>query len=135
MILNPLTTQIKLYLGIAFLVLMTTGLGYTHYSAYKAGQESTKGQQYEALKKALIEQEKNFRDQREAELRDAAQTAKRLLANEQRKIQTLERLNEALKNQPKDVGYCPADAPVNPNVILVLNDTRGGGDEETTPDS
>lgn len=125
-----MTLKIKLILAAIIAALV----GYSYLWTYWQGQKTCKSAvleaQIEALSKSLVEQERYFRDQRQREMREAAETAKQLLHNEKRKVKDLEAAKKLLQEKSNVV---LANSIVPVDAIRLLNSSRG--DNPTTPSS
>lgn len=116
-----MTLEIKLIIAAILLAL----IGYEQYWVYDQGRSNGKAQAavetVKAVKQALQDSEEAFRALRQREMRDAAETSKQLLLNEQKKTNALRDANAILKKN-----QVFADAVVPTDLVVVLNLARGG---------
>lgn len=114
--------QIKLIIAAICAALVAYSYVWTYHAGGKAARGECVSEQVQALNKALKEQESKFKDQRQAEMRDAANLSQVLNTNHIRKVKDLEKANEILKRKENEV---LASAVVPDDLIIVLNSTRG----------
>jgi Tfp pilus assembly protein PilE len=123
-----MTLQFKLIIA----AILAGLVAYSYVWTYNAGGRAARGacvsEQVQALKSALEEQEQQFRDQREAEMRAAAETAAVLRKNNEKLKVNLAKANEILKRKENEV---IANTLVPDELVVLLNSTRGSTSPST----